>query len=366
MFTIKDDKKPLYRRWWFWLILVVILVGAGLTGTAVHYVHQTARTERRTAKKHHQVVQRDRKAGQAQEKAPRAIAAPNNQQRDQLVSQAKSGADLQAVTAGQPQVIHFDRDDQTIKTTVDNNGQIKPGRYAVKLTRANKNFDDDFHELSFEAHYNVYSVDDAKTDDIVQGTANLPAGREVKLKGSKGDTVTLIPLKNQQRADQFIYNGSSVRSTDDVQPGVYQLTYCDTTGDDDQSGVSLDGNDCYDYFTLYDRPNMKKHHYTSVVVAIQKDQKIEVDSGAVHLQRVQIPQKPQNLILGSAVYTVGQDLPAGRYKVRVLSGSGDIGKADSLATLAHLKKHGTTTVTLKKGTRIEINPNVVSLTYVGS
>ena len=70
MFTIKDDKKPLYRRWWFWLILVVILVGAGLTGTAVHYVHQTARTERRTVKKHHQVVQRDRKAGQAQERRP--------------------------------------------------------------------------------------------------------------------------------------------------------------------------------------------------------------------------------------------------------------------------------------------------------
>ena len=64
-----------------------------------------------------------------------------------------------------------------------------------------------FHELSFEAHNNVYSVDDAKTDDIVQGTANLPAGREVKLKGSKGDTVTLIPLKNQQRADQFITTG---------------------------------------------------------------------------------------------------------------------------------------------------------------
>lgn len=366
MFTIKDDKKPLYRRWWFWLILVVILVGGGLTGTAVQYVHRMTQTEHHTPKKHHKTDQADRKDEQAQEKAPRAIAAPNKQQRDQLVSQAKRGADLQAVTAGQPQVIHFDRDDQTVKTTVDNNGQIKPGRYAIKLTRANKNFDDDFHELSFEAHNNVYSVNDAKTDDIIQGTANLPAGREVKLKGNRDDTVTLIPLKNQQRTDQFIYNGDSVRSTDDVQPGVYQVTYCDTTGIDDQSSVSFDCNNCFDYFTLYAHPNIKKHHYTSVVVAIQKDQKIEVDSGAVHLQRVQIPPKPRNLILGSAVYTVGQDLPAGRYKVRVLSGSGDIGKVDSLTTLAHLKKHGTTTVTLKKGAKIEINPSIVSLTYIGN
>ncbi|MFK5675969.1 MULTISPECIES: hypothetical protein [unclassified Ligilactobacillus] len=366
MYTIKNDKKPLYRRWWFWLILVVILMGGSFMGTVVHDVHRMAQTERRTPKKHHKTDQADKKAEQAQEKVPRAIAAPNKQQREQLVSQAKSGADLQAVTAGQPQVIHFDQDDQTIKTTVDNNGQIKPGRYAVKLTRANKNFDDDFHELSFEAHNNIYYVNGAQTDNIIQGVANLPAGREVKLKGGKGDTITLIPLKNQERADQFIYNGDSVRSTADVQPGIYQVTYCDTTRADDQSIVSFDGNNCYDYFTLYAHPNMKKHHYTSVVVAIQKDQKIEVASGAVHLQRVQLPPKPHNLILGSAVYAVGQDLPAGRYKVRVLSGSGNIGKADGLTTFARLKKHETTTVTLKKGTKIEINPDVVSLTYIGN